>query len=141
MMPGRNAAYMPRHGESTCNYTRKKIQTDRLERGDTMRGQVKIDMTPREHKSLAFLFVREMQNNTHCALDWKAREQMEQIIADVIFERYRADIRQFERRLNALIMTAEIYAYPDDIQSDIKRIRKRIWAHLSQVRTEYYENN
>lgn len=105
-----------------------------------MRGQIKIDMTPHEHKSLAFLFVREMQNNTHCALDWKAREQMEQIIADVIFERYRADIRQFERRLNALIMTAEIYAYPDDIQSDVKRIRKRIWAHLQQVRTEYYEN-
>lgn len=106
-----------------------------------MKGQVNIDMTPHENKSLAFLLVREMQNNTHTALDWKAREQMEQIITDVIFERYRADVRDFERRLNALIMTAEISAYPDEIQADIKRIRKRIWAHLQKVRVEYYEKN
>ena len=106
-----------------------------------MKGQVNIDMTPHENKSLAFLLVREMQNNTHTALDWRAREQMEQIIADVIFERYRADVRDFEWCLNALIVTAEISAYPDEIQADINRIRRRIWAHFAKKLVLYIMKN
>lgn len=104
-----------------------------------MANEIKIDMTPGEMKSLCYLFVHEMQNSNHVSLDWRAREQMERIICEVIFGQYKADIREFERRLNALIMTAEIVWYPKDIQNDVKRIRKRIWAHLQKVRIEYYE--
>lgn len=104
-----------------------------------MNGKINFEMTPHEMKSLSYLFVHEMQNGDHVALDWRAREQMERIICEVIFEQYKADITTFERRLNALIMTAEISAYPDDIRKDVERIRKRIWAYLEKKRTEYYE--
>lgn len=104
-----------------------------------MNGKVNLKMTPREMKSLSYLFVHEMQNGDHVALDWRAREQLERIICQVIFGQYEADITKFERRLNALIMTAEISAYPEDIKKDVERIRKRIWAHLQKTRVEYYE--
>lgn len=106
-----------------------------------MNGGIKTELTPAEMKSLAYLFVHEMQNNTHCAMDWKSREKMEAIVSNVIFSVYDVDkdVSGWTKGMCALVLTAEIREYPDHIQHVIERIQKRVWTHLVETRKKYYE--